>query len=184
MAWTAPMTAVAGNVFTAAQFNANVRDNLLETAAAKATVAGRYMATAGVNSLVERVPTTAEIATSEVFSSSTFGDLATPGPTVTVTTGANAMVWWGCSMSNNQTANFSIMGVAVSGATTIAANDTDSFNFRQATALAGQTCQGMYGKMYTALTPGVNTFTCKYRHLPNATGQSTFLRRRIFVLPF
>ena len=34
MAWTAPMTAVSGSVLTAAQWNTNVRDNLLETAPA------------------------------------------------------------------------------------------------------------------------------------------------------
>ena len=36
MTWTAPMTAVAGAVYTAAQWNTSIRDNLNETAVAKA----------------------------------------------------------------------------------------------------------------------------------------------------
>ena len=28
MAWTSPMTAISGSIFTAAHFNQNVRDNL------------------------------------------------------------------------------------------------------------------------------------------------------------
>src|SRR5690606_12967068 len=42
MAWSAPMTAVSGSVFTAAQFNQFVRDNLNETAPARATTAGAH----------------------------------------------------------------------------------------------------------------------------------------------
>lgn len=39
MAWTAPLTAALNGTLTAAQFNTHVRDNLLETEAAKATAA-------------------------------------------------------------------------------------------------------------------------------------------------
>lgn len=47
MAWTAPRTWVTGEIVTAAYLNSNVRDNLLETAPAKATAAGDiFVATA------------------------------------------------------------------------------------------------------------------------------------------
>jgi hypothetical protein len=54
--WSAPMTAVANSTFTAAQFNQYVRDNLNETAPAKATSAGSYFVADGVNSIAERTP--------------------------------------------------------------------------------------------------------------------------------
>ncbi len=184
MAWQAPMTAVAGSVFTAAQFNSFVRDLFLETAPAKATAAGRIMATNGVNSIVERVPSTHEISTAETFTSSTFGDLATPGPIVTVTTGTRAMVWWGAALSNDTVLGHSVMGITVSGATTIAASDTDSVNFEQGpdAGSINQSSQMLFGKLYTNLTAGSNVFTAKYRTV-SGTGTSTFSRRRIIVLP-
>ena len=54
MAWSAPMTAVANTVFTAAQFNQHVRDNLNETAPAKATASGGYFVATGVNAIAQR----------------------------------------------------------------------------------------------------------------------------------
>lgn len=48
------MTAVASTAFTAAQFNTHVRDNLNETAPAKATTSGRLIVTAGPNSIAEQ----------------------------------------------------------------------------------------------------------------------------------
>lgn len=50
MAWTAPATAVTGDIITAAFWNTNGRDNLLETAVAKATAIGLPYAS-GVNAL-------------------------------------------------------------------------------------------------------------------------------------
>ena len=67
MAWTAPMTAVANAVFTAAQFNTHVRDNLLETAPAKATTTGGYFVATGTNTIVQRVASVASNASSTVF---------------------------------------------------------------------------------------------------------------------
>jgi hypothetical protein len=51
MAWTAPMTAVSGAAFTAAQFNTHVRDNLLETGPAKVTGSNQFLISNGPNSL-------------------------------------------------------------------------------------------------------------------------------------
>lgn len=183
MAWTTPLTAVTGNVLTAADWNTYVRDNLLQTAPAKATAAGRFMATSGANSIVERVPSTSEVSTSQTTSFSSFSDLATVGPVVTVTTGTKAMVWWGCSMSNNNVDGQSVMGIDISGASSISANDTDSVNLQQDGAQSGQSTQMMFGKLYTNLTAGSNVFTARYRSV-GALGTSTFSRRRIIVLPF
>ena len=48
------MTAVASSVFTAAQFNTFIRDNLNETSPAKATTAGAYFTVSGTNLRVGR----------------------------------------------------------------------------------------------------------------------------------
>lgn len=55
MAWTTPLTAVSGSILTAAQWNASVRDNLNETAPAKATTADRMFVTTGPNALQQNV---------------------------------------------------------------------------------------------------------------------------------
>lgn len=180
MAWTAPMTAVDGAVFTAAQFNASIRDNLMETAPAKATTAGGYFVADAVNSIVQRVTGSASIDTLQSTTSTSFTDLATVGPTVTVTTGARALVSIGSSMTNSQPDFFSIVGVSVSGATTIAPTDARSLNFKQTANTMGQGIQCSWVEMYN-LTPGVNTFTLKYR----VTGDTgVFSRRRLIVIPF
>lgn len=51
MAWTAPRTWVTGETVTAALMNTHVRDNLLETAAAKVTTAGDIVYGTAANSL-------------------------------------------------------------------------------------------------------------------------------------
>jgi len=51
VAWSTPLTAVSGTVLTAAQWNASVRDNLLETSAAAVTTAGDMTRADGANSM-------------------------------------------------------------------------------------------------------------------------------------
>lgn len=55
MAWTSPLTWEDGVVYTAAQMNAQIRDNLLETGPAKATTLGDMVRATGANAL-ERIP--------------------------------------------------------------------------------------------------------------------------------
>lgn len=168
------MTAVAGSVFTAAQFNQSVRDNLNETAPAKASAAGQWFISTAANAIAARAVTSALVATSETTASTSYTDLATPGPAATVTTGAQALVGLYCSGSNSGSA-VSIMGVAVSGATTIAALDNTSVGG------AFSTAGGRVGAFYliTGLTPGANVFTAKYR-VSASTG--TFADRKLLVM--
>jgi hypothetical protein len=177
MSWTAPMTAVSGQIFTASQFNIHIRDNLLETEAGTATTAGSLFQDSGVNSITEILPKFALVATNQTTTSASFTDLATVGPTVTVTTGTNAMVFAGCAAGPTATSgNQAIAGVAVSGDTTIAA-DTDLIATGTSNSLQ------YVGAMlrYTTLTPGSNTFTMKYLIQSGDTG--AFSCRRILVLP-
>jgi|SRR5690606_16456346 hypothetical protein len=179
MAWTAPMTAVSGSVFTAAQFNTFVRDNLNETAPAKATTAGAYFVTSTLNEIVERVGSRDSIATSGTTTSDSYTDLSTVGPTVTVETGELALVIWGCRITND-TANASgLVSVEVSGATTNAANDVRALTFDAPEP--GSLFQGSHAVFYDDLMPGTNTFTMKYRV---GSGTGTFNWRRLIVLPY
>jgi len=176
MAWSAPMTAVASSVFTAAQFNTFIRDNLNQTAPGKATTAGSHFAVSGVNEITERLSKSAAVLTSETTTGTTFTDLTTPGPAVTVDTGPSALVIVHGSMENTGTGS-SRMGYDISGATTIAAADNRGVGVF-GVAGVGAIHSGV--AWHTDLTPGSNTFTAKYRV---SAGTGTFLSRRIVVVP-
>ncbi|MFC9088984.1 hypothetical protein, partial [Nocardiopsis dassonvillei] len=94
---------MAGAALTAAQWNASVRDNLLETAAAVATTSGGYIATAGPNQVVERRARTDTVLVLETTTSTTYTDLDTFGPSVTVETGTDALVITHASVRNTAT---------------------------------------------------------------------------------
>lgn len=180
MAWTAPMTAIAGSVLTAAQFNTSVRDNLNETAVAKATTAGTYFVGTGPNVLAERVLTSDIVETSETTATTTYTDLATVGPTVTATTGAVALIIVTADITNNTAGQSGRMTFEVSGASTVAASDIRALRVTIATtAAAGNIRASVVTSL--ALTGGSNTFTAKYRA---SGGTATFANRRITVMPF
>jgi hypothetical protein len=178
MAWSAPMTAVANATFTAAQFNQYVRDNLNETAVAKATTASQIFVSTGVNALVARTPSQASVSTSESTATTSYVDLATPGPSVTVNTGTIAIVFFASGMgvaTDNTTAYAS---VAVSGDTTVAASDNWAIQMDGITA--GNNVRYGMTRTFTGLTTGSNTFTMKYKA---GASTSTFRFREIGVLP-
>lgn len=177
MAWTAPMTGVVNTTLTAAQWNTYIRDNSLETMPAKASTAGRWFVATGANAIAERSISGAEVLTSQTTTSTSYTDLTTSGPAVTATTGTRALVFIASRMSNSSDNTDSWASVAVSSATTIAANDewalmTDGVN----TSDANQS--GMF-KFFDNLTAGSNVFTMKYRV---GAGTGTFENRRICVV--
>jgi hypothetical protein len=162
----------------AATWNTQVRDNFLQTAPAKATTAGRLIVTTGVNAIAERVVQSAEIQTSESTTSTSNADLATVGPTVTVTTGPNAVVFWGCQLENATATQQSLMDFAVSGASTRAASDTTALRYQSPNA--SNHIRAAMCDLITGLTGGSNTFKAKYWC---SGGTATFSRRRLSVMP-
>lgn len=177
MAWTSPMTAVASTAFTAAQFNTHVRDNLNETASAKATTAGRIFVATGSNSIVERAIETATVGTNESTGSTSYVDLATVGPSVTVTTGTRALVFVTAQMHNGTADTECRAGFAVSGASTVAAADATALRTTSATTFDAYRATCM--TMQTGLTAGSNTFKAQYC-VSAGTGQ--FQNRTIVVI--
>lgn len=176
------MTAIAGQVVAAADFNLYVRDNLNLTEAAKALNVGGFFVATGANAIAERIFTTATVDTSQTTASTSYADLGTVGPQVTVTTGTKAIVIVGARIGDNtNTAGnpSNKMSWAVSGASTVAANDQWACGLIQAT--------GQLRAIYTSrwqlalgLTAGSNTFTAKYAV---SSGTGAFDHRSIHVLP-
>lgn len=179
MAWSAPMTAVAGSVFTAAQFNTFVRDNLNECPAAKAANPGGFFVTSATNEVVERMPAVDRVDVSETTTSTSFADLTTVGPSVTVTTGSMAVVALTARTNNNTATQPCLVGFDISGATTLAAADARAL--WQETNGVGEFNRSTAFHLLTTLSAGSNTFVAKYRV---GGGTGAFQYREISVIPF
>lgn len=180
MAWTTPLTAVANATLTAAQWNASVRDNLNETAVAKATTAGSLFVASGSNALVERTPEQDEEFASESTTSTSYTDLSTVGPSVTVTTGSKALVLWTASLIHNTVGARALMSFAMSGSSSIAADDNHSLTVKSQDTASSVDLRATGFRMINTLTAGSNTFTAKYR---TTSGTATFDDRYLFVMP-
>lgn len=170
------MTAVANTAFTAAQFNTHIRDNLLETAPAKATTAGRLFVSTGVNAIAERAISESLVSTAETTTSTSNTNLATVGPAVTITTGTQALIWFGAKIENTTGSQAALMDFAVSGASTRTAADDTCLRHE---ASANDDVRACTITFITGLTAGSNTFTAKY-WVGGGTG--TFSNRRLGVM--
>lgn len=173
------MTAVAGATFTAAQFNLYVRDNLNETAPAKATAKGQFFVSTAANSIAARQLTGATIATSQSTAVTSYTDLATAGPSVSVTTSDRAVVFYASDISNSGVNGASSASVAVSGATSVGASS--AWRILQDGVAASNVNRVGAAHMFTGLNAGTNTFSMKYQA---GSGTATFANREIIVLPF
>lgn len=113
------------------------------------------------------------IATSQTTASTAFTNLATVGPTVTVTTRTLALVIISATLSNSA-ANDTRMGFTVSGATTAAASTANAIRW-----VGTNTNRCSFVKLIV-LTAGSNTFQAKYAV---SAGTGTFLDRELSVVP-
>jgi hypothetical protein len=121
---------------------------------------------------------TATVNTSETTSSTSYTDLTTPGPAVTVTTGTKALVIV-TSRLWNQTADYvAMMSFAVSGATSLSASNDNAAYARRGTDTVIN--RFSTATLITGLTAGSNTFTAKYR--ADIAGTAAFRERQIFVM--
>lgn len=176
MAWTTPPTFVSGAVLTAAQLNI-LATNLLETAPAKATSSGQIFVSTGVNTITARTPGSGFATVTESTTSTAFTDLTTFGPTVTATTGANALVFMNAYLSNTVNGATSSVGLDISGATT---SPPSAIYLSLTTAQADQQVTCGASRMVIGLTSGSNVFTMKY---VVGGGTGLFGRRSMSVIP-
>lgn len=182
MPWTTPLTAVANAALTAAQWNASVRDNLAETAPAKATAAGRFFATTGANTIAERVPVGIQISGADTTVNGAYGNLTGgAGPVISnATTGPVVMVSIGATMTNSSVGVTTFTSYAVSGASSIAGGDTHSLG-AASNAAGAVIISGSRVRIETALVAGSNTFTQVYRV---GSGTGNFSNRHLAIIPF
>lgn len=118
----------------------------------------------------------ATVTTQESTASTSYVDLTTPGPAVTITSqGTQALVTIRAQMFASTGTVSATMGFVVSGATTRAATNADSLTI-QCTNIG----DGNYltGQQLIPITPGTNTYTAKYHA---AVGTAVFAQRRIYV---
>lgn len=159
MAWSNPQSHIwaTGEIVTAANMNTYITNNLSFLGGTSGAV----------------------VATSQTTTSTTYTDLATSGPAVTVTTQTTAVVTLTAQFSNNTINDAAYMSVAVSGSTTLAAADANGVFWQSLAAAGGFNQQG--GTVWlSGLTAGSNVFTAKYR--ANG-GTATFSARTITVEP-
>ena len=121
----------------------------------------------------------ASIATSETTASTSFTDLATAGPSVTLTTGTRVLVIVTCIVHNSTSGAECMVGYDISGASTLGPSSTRSY--RATSNAAADVYAGSYVELREGLTAGSNTFKLKYRV---DAGTGTFDERRISVVPF
>lgn len=134
------------------------------------------MPDANLASLIKNASSDA-VLTDEQTTSTSYTDLTTPGPTKTVNVGASGkvLVIWGAGIYNVAASKY--MGIAVSGANTIAPSDVDALRRDGGTAFD---MSGTKFILYSSLNPGNTTFTAKYK---TASGTAKFFGRSLIVIP-
>jgi hypothetical protein len=131
------------------------------------------------------VPSAAVVATSQSTTSSTYANLATPGPAVTVNISSNGKALVTMTVqSYDEDEDGCNMAFAISGNTIVAASDTQSLDILN---YSGAEFQVSAIYLVTGLAAGSNTFTAMYKLSPYAVGDGdtcTFLNRNIIVIPY
>jgi hypothetical protein len=122
----------------------------------------------------------ANVATRQSTSSTSYTDLSTSGPAVTLTTGTKVLVIVSAAMDqNNSDDRPAYMDFAVSGATTRAATDTTAlispsgFSVPSTNAFRASSAQSI------TVTAGSNTFTAKYH---GTSGNTVFFANRTITV--
>jgi hypothetical protein len=121
------------------------------------------------------------VGATETTALSTYGNLTTVGPTVTITSSGSLALIYIQTFSRTSGSGSARASVAVSGASTITAltNENNgmlcSSEGLSTTANTPDTCLHLL-----AITPGTNTYTLQYRSTSSTT--NTFLERKLIVI--
>lgn len=157
MSWNGIHTWTVGERLTAANMNLYVSDNTFDLDRRTSVYQDNVFAV-------------------ETTTSTTYTNLTTPGPAVSVEVGSTGKVLLGMYAAySNASGNFALMSYAISGATTIAASDFTSLQ----TAATSDIRNGA-SFVQGGLNPGLNTFTTEYRC---TAGTASFNGRFIWVCP-
>jgi hypothetical protein len=178
MAYVTPIVWTS-SVTTPAQLNQQLSGNMSETAVAKATTTGSLFVGAGPNALVERYPQFNLYAGggTDTTNSGSYTAL-TGGAACTATTTDKSLVFHGASLANDSVGARSWCSFAVSGASTIAADDNWGIAYDETAAARVIKC-GVTTLM-TGMTPGSNVFTQQFRV---TGGIGSFVIRHLGLIP-
>lgn len=164
MAWTTPLTAVANAALTAAQWNASVRDNLNETAPAKAVTVGAIFMVTATNQIQQR-KTTADTylgGGTDVTNSQTYTGL-TGGPSIGLTS-EQASIVQSARISIDTAGGTVFYSHEISGATTQAASDNWAIRHDSHTANRALTVTAIaHWPAGGTLQAGANVYTMRCR---------------------
>ena len=165
----APATPAAGDVRLYAK-----TDGLLYS---KDDAGTETLVSGGAGSSAEFVTGNTKVATAQTTTSTSFADLATAGPTVTVTVGASGKValHLASRIANSSADTDCYVGVDISGASTVAAT-----SLLIASAGAGKILRFGCTTIITGLSAGSTTFKMQYAV---AAGTGTFEARELTVAP-
>lgn len=141
-------------------------------------LAGELLTADLLNSILTKCGDSDGVVTSEGTTSTSYADLATAGPSVTLTSaGSLALVLLYCGSYCTTSAFIGqAMSFAVSGATTLAASDANGRIVTTNNAGFGFNTSAW---ALIPITPGSNTYTAKYK-VASATS-CVFHNRRIYV---
>lgn len=115
-----------------------------------------------------------KVATAQSTSSTSFADLATAGPTVTLTVGASGKVKLSFrAQANNTSATENYVGIVISGANTVAAA-----TYIVIESSANKNASGDCVTLITGLSTGSTTFKMQYAVL---AGTCTFEKRELLA---
>lgn len=180
MTWSSPYTAVLNDTLTAAIWNATVRDDMAETEAFNGSGnEGAHFINIAAHSVESAFTNSNVISATENTVATSYGNLATFGPSVNAGTDTSALVFMSAEVSNSSTDSSSRFSFSVIGATTVAPSDDWSCLMDGLTAFS--TTRRSVAHRITGLTAGVNTFTMKYLA---GSGIASFGKREIVVIPF
>lgn len=117
------------------------------------------------------------VATLQTTTSSSYADLTTAGPQATVVSaGTRALLIWSAQTWNSNSTFGTTMAVAITGATTRAAQDVEAL--KVTIGSSGEAFQ-VAQFAYVPIAAGSNTYTCKYKAPGGGTGN--WANRRLFV---
>jgi len=142
-----------------------------------AYAAGEELTAQLLNALLARSCQTGFVGTPQTTTSTSYTDLATVGPSVTlISAGTTALVMWSAGMfSGDATYRGGYCDFTITGATARAANDASAAIVSATNGAAGFRSTGFE---WVTITPGSNTYTLKYKSL---SGSFNFQNRRLFV---
>lgn len=132
----------------------------------------------GIATVAAAMGASATVASAQTTTSTSYADLSTPGPAVTLDTSTAVLVAVTAELNHNSIRHY--FSYAVSGATTVsgATNDTAGRRLLFISADTYADCMHTAFFVHTGLTAGSNTFTAKYK-VDSGTG--TFGFRTIYV---